>query len=81
MIKNALNVEVEAPKDISKLVEMPYDKGVFLCPLSKTRWLRLSDGEYARDLTGEKEWAQMAEYVDKTYAQVFMEAYDRAKKA
>ena len=80
MSKNVLNFEIETPKDTQKLVELPYDQGVFLCPLTMTRWTKLSDGEYSRDLTGEDDWREMAAYVNTTYEQVFKEAYERARK-
>lgn len=71
--------ELPAPKDTFGLVRLPYDPQIFLCPKSKTRWLLTSDNELVRDLSGEKEWSDMASYVNKTYETVFEDALKHAR--
>lgn len=72
--------EIQPPKDTFGLVRLPYDPQIFLCPKSKTRWFLSADGELVRDLSGEKEWADMAAYVNKSYDSVFEDAIHHAKK-
>jgi len=70
------DIDALAPSK-EKLVALPYDPSVFLCFDTFTRW-RETDSELLRDSQGEHEWKEMAAYVNKTYEQVFMDAYNYA---
>lgn len=61
------------------LVQLPFQKNVFLCPTTKTRWI-LNKGDIHRDVQGEQEWLTMASYVGKTYKEVFEDSYNYALK-
>jgi len=67
----AEDLPVPAKKE---LYVLPYDNGSLIHYQTKTRWYQTDDG-VIRDLTGELDWAQMGEYVGKTYQEVFIEAY------
>ena len=73
-------MNIDAPKSIKSLVQLPYDPSIYLCPETYTRWA-MTTTELTRDLSGEAEWAEMASYpnVNKTYQQVFREALEYAK--
>lgn len=67
--------EIFPPEMDDKLVSIPYDSRVYLCPKTVTRWRKTDDG-LVRDYDGEADWREMSKYVDKTYEQVFMETYN-----
>lgn len=67
---------VPTPRFLSDLVALSYEPDVYLEPQTQTRW-RLFDDELNRDYDGESDWAKMAEYVGKTYSNVFCESYRR----
>lgn len=72
--------DLETPRFLSDLVQIPYQEDTYLCPQSQTRW-KLEGNELFRDLEGERDWADMAGYVDQSYSDVFMESYRRALEA
>ena len=61
------------------LVQLPFQKNVFLCSKSKTRWI-LNKGDLYRDMDGENDWKKMGAYVGKTYLEIFDSSYDYAMK-
>lgn len=73
------NMDIEVPPSESILVQLPYDKEIFLCPKTLTRW-RKAKTDYIRDLSGEEEWDQMGSYIGKSYEQVFRDSLAYAKQ-
>lgn len=68
------------PKDTFGMVRLAYDPSVYLSLETLTRWYLNKEGELVRDLEGEKEWAKMAPYANKTYKDVFNDAYNFSKR-
>lgn len=73
------SIDLPKPK-FEELIQLPFQKNVFLCPHTKTRWV-VNKGEVFRDVEGETEWLQMASYVGKTYRDVFEDSYKYALNA
>jgi hypothetical protein len=66
---------LDMPKPrLANMVPLPFQPEVYLCSNTRTRWI-LDKGELHRDLEGEEGWAKMADYVGKTYQDVFMDSY------
>jgi len=74
---NGLNNDALIPNSIIGLVQLPYQKNVYLCPQTQIRW-KYKDGILERDSEGEEDWKKMAEYVGKTYSNVFVDSYNYA---
>ena len=70
-------MKLEKPKNIKKLVNLPYDKAIYLCRDTLTRWQKHED-YYIRDLDGESSWKTMGEYMGMEYKEVFLKEYKSA---
>ncbi len=80
MTKCLPNSNIRIPNFWAKLVPLPYNEGVWLCPQTSTRWKKTSES-YERDHDGEQGWADMASYVGKDYYDVFIDSYRSALEA
>ena len=70
-------MKLEKPKNIKKLVNLPYDKSIYLCRDTLTRWQKI-DNYYIRDTDGESSWETMGAYINQTYKEVFLKEYSSA---
>ena len=77
MSKYLESIEVPTPLSREELVSLPYERDVYLCKDTHTRW-RDVNGSLHRDYQGEEDWKKMAEYVNKAYYDVFDESYTYA---
>ena len=80
MTKCLPSSNIRTPNFWDKLVPLPFQKDILLCPQTSTRWKKTSDG-LERDHDGESGWADMATYVGKDYYDVFIDSYRSALEA
>jgi hypothetical protein len=78
MSKYLESIEIQAPVNREDLVRLPYEQDVYLCGETHTRWREIG-GLLKRDYQGEEDWKKMAEYVNKAYYDVFIDAYKYAE--
>lgn len=71
---------IRIPSFWQKLVPLPYQANILLCPQTSTRWKKIPGG-LERDHEGEAGWADMGSYVGKDYYDVFMDSYRSALEA
>ena len=70
-------MKLEGPKNRHRLVSLPYDKTIYLCKDTFTRWQYIGN-YYVRDLNGEDSWKQMGAYMGLDYKEVFLKEYNLA---
>jgi len=70
---------ITQPLDASNLVQIPYDKDVYICPSTLLRF-RAKGDRWERDHYGEAEWSKMANYVGQSYEDVARAELDYAKQ-
>lgn len=80
MTKGLPDINIRPPSFFDKLVPLPFQENILLCPQTHTRWLKTKDG-LERDHDGELGWEEMGSYVDKSYYDVFLDSYRRALEA
>jgi len=80
MDKDLPRTKIATPRFTDKLVPLPYQKNILLCPQTHTRW-KSTNGYLERDLRGERSWDEMGAYVGKSYHEVFMDSYRSALDA
>jgi len=68
-------MKLESPKNIKRLVNLPYDKTIYLCKDTLTRWQKFDD-YYVRDLDGESSWKSMGSYMGISYKELFTKEYN-----
>lgn len=69
--------------DSVKLVSLPYNSEVYICPDCYTRHIyNHRDTSWSRDFMGEEQWKKMASYesVNQTYEEVFRKEYEFATR-
>ena len=66
--------DIVTPLFKSDLVPLHFQPDILLDPQTQTRW-KVVDESLVRDLDGESDWEQMAQYVNQSYSDVFMSSF------
>lgn len=62
--------------DSNRIISIPIDANLYVCPDCKTRHYLNENFEWRRDFYGEAQWEKMASYANKTYEEIFNAEYD-----
>jgi len=74
------DINIKKPSFFDKLVPLPWQPEILLCPQTHTRWKKAGN-DLQRDHDGEIGWEEMGRFVDKSYYDVFMDSYRSALDA
>lgn len=84
-MKDLPDINLPKPSYFDKLVPLPWQPEILLCPQTHTRWkkipTRCGEDELQRDHEGEIGWEEMGRFVNKSYYDVFMDSYRSALDA
>lgn len=79
-MKDLPDINIPKPSYFAKLVPLPWQPEILLCPQTHTRWKKSTEG-LQRDHDGEIGWEEMGRFVNKSYYDVFMDSYRSALDA